>query len=109
MAQNSKSAAGTSQSQPDPQMQKKLKAKEREIDELRMKLKSLENIEKTPSNEEAAVIETLIAKVEELEKRQATTPQVIQQVDGKKPKYRTPVAEDILPKEQAVTFTARNV
>lgn len=95
--------------QPDPQvreLQKQLKAKEKQIEELEMKSK---NIDSAPSNEMLAVIENLKARLDEMERAKATTPQFIQTVDPKKNKYSPPTSEDILPETEAVTFTARNV
>ena len=86
------------------ELRRELKAKNKEIEKLEVKSMSVDN---QPSAEMQAVLENLRNKVEQLEMDgQRATTQVVY-ADGKKPKYRTPTADDIA--EESVTFTARFV
>lgn len=86
------------------ELRKQLKAERGSKEELELKIKSLDRTDAVESNEVQAAVENLQKQLEELQKAQRVQPTFI---DGKKPKYRTVLPEDI--GDDTVTFTARCV
>jgi len=92
-------------SEEEKELQKQNRELKRQLEEAESKLMSVDRApEVKESNETLAVMENLRIKLEALERAQQVQTYT---VDGKKPKYRTVMPEDILPTEESVTFTAR--